>query len=42
MSRSPGMSGRNISPRVSTIIRPQTSASAFSEVENGGTWYQNV
>ncbi len=36
------MNGSSISPRVSTIIRPQTSASALSEVENGLTWYQNV
>ena len=26
----------------SSIIRAQTKASALSEVENGGTWYQNV
>ena len=42
MSRSPGISGRNISASVSTIISAQTWASALSEVENGLTWYQNV
>ena len=40
--RSPGMNGKSTAPRVSSIIRPQTRASALSEVENGGTWYQNV
>jgi len=42
MLRSPGIHGRNISTRVRPIISIQIWASAFSEVENGFTWYQNV
>ena len=37
IERSPGMNGTSTSPRVSTIISPQTRASALSEVENGGS-----
>ena len=28
-------------PMLSRIISAQTPMSAFSDVENGGTWYQN-
>jgi hypothetical protein len=42
MLRTPGIHGRNISPSVSTIMSAQTCVSAFSEVENGFTWYQKV
>jgi len=36
------MNGSSTRASVSSTIRPHTSASALSEVENGLIWYQNV
>lgn len=36
------MNGSRTRPRLSSIIRPQTRASALPDDENGSIWYQKV